>query len=360
MLPPRRSLSLILVLLLAACGDDDSTATATRTPTAIASATRTETPPPSPTATDRPPATSTATHTATAVPPSPTASDTPTPTASPTLAIPTGTATATVTPTADPLCAGKLGVAGTRELTITSGGLQRTVRLTVPESALRGVPAPLLLLYHGVTSNAAQIVVATGMDAKAAAEGFILAAGNGVGASWNAGACCQPAVGQGIDDVGFTRDLVAALDEEYCIDPARTYASGFSNGAAMVFRLACEASDLIAAFAPVGGSVAIDCAPAQPRPMLVINNVEDPIVPYVLGQISYNAFTQFNGCDATRSESAPASNATCVRAALCEDDAVTELCSVTGTSHVWPGGLVNPMGPFKATDAVWEFLDAAR
>jgi polyhydroxybutyrate depolymerase len=356
----RRSLSLVLVLLLTACGDDDSSPIATRTPTATASATRTDTPLPSATATDRPPATNTATRTATAVPPSATASDTPTPTASPTLAIPTGTATATVTPTANPLCAGKLGVGGTRELTITAGGLERSVRLTVPESALHGAPAPLLLLYHGVTSNAAQIVVATGMEAKAAAEGFVLAAGNGVGASWNAGACCQPAVSQGIDDVGFTRDLVAALTRDYCIDPARIYASGFSNGAAMVFRLACEASDLIAGFAPVGGSVAIDCAPSQPRPMLVINNVSDPIVPYVLGQISYDAFTQFNDCDETRSESAPASNTTCVRAPICADGAVTELCSVTGTSHVWPGGLVNPMGPFNATEAVWEFLDGGR
>jgi len=47
------------------------------------------------------------------------------------------------------------GVAGSRQVTITSGGVERSFQLDVPESALGGEPVPLLLVYHGVLSNGA-------------------------------------------------------------------------------------------------------------------------------------------------------------------------------------------------------------
>ena len=132
-------------------------------------------------------------------------------------------------------CAGKTGVAGTRQITIASGGLERTFQLDVPQSALTGEPVPLVLVYHGVFSSGPEIQANTGFPGKAAAEGFVTAAGDGIGQSWNAGVCCQPAQGENVDDVGFSRDMVAAIESEYCIDTERVYATGFSNGSAMVF-----------------------------------------------------------------------------------------------------------------------------
>lgn len=158
-------------------------------------------------------------------------------------------------------CAGKTGVAGTRQITITSGGRERTFRLDAPESALGSGPVPLVLVYHGVFSTGPEIQANTGFPGKAAAEGFITAAGDGVGRSWNAGVCCQPAQGENVDDVGFTRDS------------------------------------------------------AQLAP-----------------------------------------TASCTIAPDCTDGATTELCSVSDLGHRWPGGATNPEGPFRATDAVWDFL----
>jgi polyhydroxybutyrate depolymerase len=259
-------------------------------------------------------------------------------------------------PSVDP-CAGKSGVAGTRQVTIHSGGIDRTFLLTAPPSALQGRPVPLVVVYHGVTSTGQIIQLDTRIPEKAAAEGFITAAGDGVGRSWNAGVCCDPASTEGIDDVGFTRDMVAAIEAEYCIDPARVYATGHSNGAAMVFRLACEASDLFAAFAPVSGSLAVaSCDPGTPRPIDIINSVSDPIVPYVLGQASFARFLTHNTCSAAREESHPASTTTCEAAPECAGGATTEFCSVTGLAHQWPGAIDDPNGPFDATDAIWEFF----
>lgn len=257
-------------------------------------------------------------------------------------------------------CAGKTGVAGARDITITSGGLERTFQLDVPESALTGEPVPLVLVYHGVFSTGPEIQANTEFPAKAAAEGFITAAGDGVGKSWNAGVCCQPAQGENVDDVGFTRDMVATIESEYCIDSTRVYATGFSNGAAMVFRLFCEAADLFAAYAPVGGSLALfPCEPSQPRPMQITNMISDPVVNYALGEFSFGEQLKFNVCSEARESAQLAPTASCEIAPECADDATTEFCSVSDLGHRWPGGALNPDGPFFATDAVWDFLSAS-
>ena len=254
-------------------------------------------------------------------------------------------------------CTGKTGAAGTRELTITSGGRERTFQLDVPESALGGAPVPLVLVYHGVFSTGPEIQANTGFPGKAAAEGFITAAGDGVGQSWNAGVCCQPAQGENVDDVGFTRDMVAAIESEYCIDAERVYATGFSNGSAMVFRLACEAADLFAAFAPVGGSLALfPCEPSAPRPIQITNMISDPVVDYRLGELSFGELLKLNACTDARESAQLAPTASCTIAPDCADAATTEFCSVSDLGHRWPGGATNPEGEFKATDAVWEFL----
>lgn len=254
-------------------------------------------------------------------------------------------------------CAGKNGPAGRREITITSGGLERTFVLDVPESALGDAPVPLVLVYHGVFSTGAEIEANTGFPDKAAADGFITAAGDGIGKSWNAGVCCQPAQGENVDDVGFTRDMVAAIESEYCVDSERVYATGFSNGSAMVFRLACEAADLFAAFAPVGGSLALfPCEPSQPRPIQITNMISDPVVNYRLGEFSFGELLKLNACSDARDSVVLAPTASCSVAPDCADGSTTQFCSVSDLGHRWPGGATNPDGAFHATDAVWDFL----
>jgi polyhydroxybutyrate depolymerase len=211
--------------------------------------------------------------------------------------------------------------------------------------------------FRVVLEPLVEIETDTGFPQKAAAEGFITAAGDGVGQSWNAGVCCNPAQAENIDDVGFTRDMAAAIESEYCIDTARVYATGFSNGSAMVFRLACEAADLFAAFSPVGGSLALfPCAPSQPRPIQIINNVSDPVVSFKLGEFSYGEFLKLNACNDVRQTTQLAPTASCDIAPGCADGATTEFCAVQNVGHRWPGGAKDPDGQFDATNAVWDFL----
>ena len=61
---------------------------------------------------------------------------------------------------------------------------------------------------------------------------------------------------------------VAVLDV-LPLDETRVFFTGFSDGAAMTHRVACEMSDRVAAIAPVGGenmiAVTGTCAPSAPR-----------------------------------------------------------------------------------------------
>ncbi len=65
-------------------------------------------------------------------------------------------------------------------------------------------------------------------------------------AAWEGPTYADPSV----DDLAFTADLVQHIEDSYCIDSKRVYASGKSNGAGFVGTLACSAQgSLFAAFA---------------------------------------------------------------------------------------------------------------
>ncbi|MDV7396997.1 hypothetical protein RZS08_36700, partial [Arthrospira platensis SPKY1] len=82
----------------------------------------------------------------------------------------------------------------------------------------------------------------------------------------------------------FLLALTDTLHNWYNIDLNRVYATGFSNGGFMSYRLACEASDRIAAIAPVAGTMPIaianNCQPTRSVPILHIHGTADFIVPY--------------------------------------------------------------------------------
>ncbi|MGB5630104.1 MAG: PHB depolymerase family esterase [Woeseiaceae bacterium] len=83
------------------------------------------------------------------------------------------------------------------------------------------------------------------------------------------------------DDVGFLRALAGAVTTAYAVDAGRLYVSGFSNGAMMANRIACEASELFAAVALVGGRLerGFECTPSRRLPLLQINGGADTVVP---------------------------------------------------------------------------------
>jgi len=87
-----------------------------------------------------------------------------------------------------------------------------------------------------------------------------------------------------VDDAGFILDLVDMLAADQAIDQARVYVTGISRGALLTWTLACQASDRIAAAAPIAAPMierqAEQCHPARNVPLLVIAGSDDWIMAY--------------------------------------------------------------------------------
>lgn len=278
----------------------------------------------------------------------------------------------TASPPVAPPCAGKEALKGDLDWTLKVGGMDRELHVHVPKAYDPNKPTPMVLNFHGYTSNGAQQDALSHMSEKADEAGFIAVHPEGTGASpsWNAGACCGVAATSAVDDIGFVSAILAEATAKLCVDPHRVYATGMSNGGFFSHRLACEMSDRIAAIAPVAGVLGMPtCAPARPVPVLQFHGKLDGVVAYAgnagLGFPSVAQtvaqWASRNGCSATPRETSKKGEVTCVTHDNCKDGAEVSLCSVAGGGHTWPGGTPVPsLGhtttEIVATDMMWDFF----
>lgn len=229
---------------------------------------------------------------------------------------------------------------------------------------------PLVLNWHGLTSNAAQQEVFSGMDrvadavldASAGHSPFIVVYPNSPEAqsntgtpSWNAGTCCN---GTGRDDVGFARALVQQLESVACIDTKRVYSTGMSNGAFMSYRLGCEAADVFTAIAPVAGKVGIpSCSPGRGVPVMAFHGTADPLVAYDTGALSGETpaatvpqtiqnWATRDTCKTGPTTTYQVGTVTCQTWSDCLDGATVTLCTAEGEGHCWPGTAFCPFGAY--------------
>jgi len=275
---------------------------------------------------------------------------------------------------------------------IALGGVERRYSVHVPASAGAAPPA-LVIVLHGGGGHGRGAAKQTGFSAEADRQGFIAAypdgsdrarplvnlAGKPGFLTWNAGACCGYAAAHGIDDVAFLRAVIAQIARDHPIDRRRIYATGLSNGGMMAYRLACEASDLIAAVGIVAGSVVIKgCAPAQPVAVMHIHGSADENVPLAGGigrkslahQLyppvadSIALWVRADGCAAAPLQEQPAPGVSESSYSGCAAGTAVVFDLIEGGGHSWPGGermakfLDPPATAMAATPALWRFFAA--
>lgn len=259
--------------------------------------------------------------------------------------------------------------------TINWGGIDRTVRVHVPASYDPTRRTPVVLGFHGYTLNGEIQASQSHMIAKSDAEGFIAVHPDGTGAflGWNAGDCCGTASASGVDDVGLVGAILDRLETEMCVDTARIYSTGFSNGGFLSHRLGCELSDRIAAIAPVAGVMGIpdaDCNPGRAVPVFEVHGDADPVVAYN-GGLGFRSVAESIDGWALRDACPPGApavtfqhgDATCETHLLCASGSEVTLCTIAGGGHQWPGGEPQPIGGPTSTDldataAIWSFFVA--
>ncbi len=195
----------------------------------------------------------------------------------------------------------ELPIGLTEGLTLTHDAQLRTYTVLVP-SAAGAIPRPLVIDLHGAGSNRDQQRGISGWNTLAEAEVFLVAWPDGLFNTWNGVTCCGGAVTNDVDDVGFIRAMVAAIEAEANVDPGRIYVTGLSNGGAMSHRLACEAADLFAAAAPMAFPIpypdfANQCQPSETVPLLLFMGLTDIVVSYAGAAPSLAGWRDKNGCD---------------------------------------------------------------
>ncbi len=270
------------------------------------------------------------------------------------------------------------------ERTLNFGGIERSYILHVPSSYDGSKPTPLMLSFHGGGGNAENQKRLTDDNELSDEQGFIVVYPNGTGKlnnvlTWNGGNCCGYATRNNVDDVGFVRALVAELQSQYNIDPKRIYATGFSNGGILSYRLACEAADIFAAIAPVSGTLNYDgCKPSEPVSVIHFHGTDDTHVPYNGGigedslagvpftsvAYSVNFWLEADQC-ATVPESETYSDIQHDSYLNCAGGAAVELYTIIGGKHARPGS-DGPAGPngdeptqtISASEIIWEFFAA--
>jgi polyhydroxybutyrate depolymerase len=278
-------------------------------------------------------------------------------------------------------CTGKTLGSGSRDENVSSGGLSRVAHLHVPSSYDPTVGSMLVLSFHGFFETGSLEEVQTRMDTSSDAKGYIVAYPEGIASSWNAGDCCGDSWTNSVDDVQFTRDLLAAIESDYCIDPKRVFAAGFSNGGFFSHRLGCEMSDVFGAIAPVAGVLGIaetSCKPKRPIPVLDFHGTADPVVPYdggtpiipinIAGSLDFRSVSETmsfwvnaNGCLGYPKTIFTNGDATCTEWTLCKADVVH--CAIDQGGHQWPGGVALPVvgkcsTDISATDTMYQFFAA--
>ncbi len=266
---------------------------------------------------------------------------------------------------------------GTSERRLVVGGVTRTYLLHAGGTARPG--RPLVFVLHGLGGDGAEIEWRTKgtFDKLADHDGAVIIYPDALGDPhrWNEGGQAPPGAAPP-DDLGFLSALIDSAVSELGVDRKRVFAAGFSDGASMVYRLACERPDLVAAVAPVSGGmppeVARACGRVAPVSIIGMHGTGDPIAPFEQPiRDGIAAWARRDGCPtAPTSSQLPdldPNDGTRTRVDLfapCAAGTGVAFYTIEGGGHAWPGGASvwglrrrgNTPHDFDAGSAIWDFF----
>ncbi|MCT9935169.1 hypothetical protein N5079_33700 [Planotetraspora sp. A-T 1434] len=257
--------------------------------------------------------------------------------------------------------------------------------LSMPVGFPNTSPAPLVLNYHGLGSNAVQQDAYTRLPIAGTNLGYIIVTPETVSGlpGW-----ILPGFGRGPSraqqvEIRAARVLLDHLEATLCVDRTREFAAGMSNGAGMAAALVCGLGGRLAAVAPVSGiTIARPCAHPRPTSIITFHGTADQVVPYGGGRVNLPA--QIRGFsvpawlrsvrlppfETTLSrwtasmacgrgvESRPASDVA-LRTFRCGGGATVEAYVIDGGGHTWPGGIqLGALGRTTRLDATGLILQA--
>lgn len=262
--------------------------------------------------------------------------------------------------------------------TIAVDGLARTFLLDLPDSLPPN--APLVLVFHGLTSTAEEIRNFSGFTEVAEQNGFAVVYPQGskdeqgktffnVGYAFHAKSQ--------VDDVRFTKAIVDQLVDDLQLDPHVIFSTGMSNGGDMSFYLAAQPEPFVKAIAPIAGTMMAswskDFTPSSRTSMMAVHGTKDDITLWKGDLENRDGWGAYLGIESVielwskglalekediseRRESAPPRNSKVIvkRWYTQVDSAEVRFYQLIGGGHDWPKHLGNSQQSTAAE--VWEFF----
>ena len=196
-------------------------------------------------------------------------------------------------------------------------------------------------------------------------------------AFWNVGYDWH--VDETVDDVGFSTSLAQYLQTEYNLSAHNTFSTGMSNGGDMSYLLACQASDVFKAVAPVAGCMMTwlynSCAPLNPIPVFEIHGTDDDVTwwdgadennndgygPWESVDTTFNFWTQLNSCTEFIIDTLPdidmsdGSYVVSHKNTNGLNNNEVWLYEVVNGGHDWPGAYGNM--DINSSEEIWNFFE---
>jgi polyhydroxybutyrate depolymerase len=172
-------------------------------------------------------------------------------------------------------------------------GVKRTYLVHVPLSYDGATPTPVMVVLHGGGGSAEFGYRVHGWTDLSERRGCLVVFPEATAEDptrpaavrenpriWNDGSRRSAVARRNVDDIGYLGAVLDTVQETFVVDTHRIFATGFSNGASMSFRVGVELAHRVAAIAPVSGHLCLeDPQPARPLSMLYMIGLADPINP---------------------------------------------------------------------------------
>jgi polyhydroxybutyrate depolymerase len=257
---------------------------------------------------------------------------------------------------------------GTHQIEVATAEGTRRAMVVVPADS--GRPRSMLVVLHGVGGRGAAMRD-LGFEPLALPAGTVLVYPDGMQGAWNDGRPGMDSMwSTPPDDVAFLRSLIQLVTTEAGVDRRRVALAGFSNGAIMASRLACDGADVVSAIALVGGAGGGDynkrCQASRALPVLVVSGTGDVVVPYAGGKVAdfggrrrgtvasvaevLAYWAARSGCSGLAEAPGPTSTVVEVSGQACLATPVRHLRMVGG-GHEW-----HRSAGFDTTRVVWDFV----
>jgi poly(3-hydroxybutyrate) depolymerase len=163
-------------------------------------------------------------------------------------------------------------------------------------------------------------------------------------------------------DLALADAVVAQIEQSFCVDTNRIFATGWSFGGAMSYETACArplgmANGYLRAVAVYSGSAQITAGPCPPQNRVAYyasHGTNDNVLPYSGGVSMAQSFATANGCTWATPTQATGTHV-CTSLAGCMSGYPVEFCSFVGGHTPFPDTGQNPgsWGPGEA----WKFLN---